>query len=164
MHICRLPKGLNKTTLRMTLFQFYLWAVPHAHAYNNADWETVHHPLFLNTSTFFGILHYSFARSWSYQEERPKKKKTSWEDSLLSLTWLGERVWAWGPTWNDGNSVLFPGDHTDVLLHSWRNEALEDSHVAPHGPLISHTNRVWLPEHYMWTKIGSRFNSLIIQF
>ncbi len=50
-------------------------------------------------------------------------------------------------TWNDGDSVLLPGHHTDVLLHSRGDEALEDGHVAPHGPLVRHANCVRFPEH-----------------
>lgn len=51
-------------------------------------------------------------------------------------------------TWNNGDCVLLPGHHTNVLLDSRGDEALEHGDITPHGALVSHTDRVWLPEHW----------------
>lgn len=61
----------------------------------------------------------------------------------------------WGPTWSYGNSVSFPGYNADVLLHGSRDEALENSYVAPQWALIRHPHSIGLPENYANTQIVS---------
>lgn len=51
-------------------------------------------------------------------------------------------------TWDNGDGVFLPGHHADVLLDNRGDEALEDSDITPHGALVSHTDRVRLPEHW----------------
>lgn len=78
----------------------------------------------------------------------PKCMKTTYFKSAVTLN--SPTVRGMSLTWDDGDSVLLPGHHTDVLLHSRGDEALEDGHVAPHGPLVRHANRVRFPEHCSW--------------
>lgn len=56
-------------------------------------------------------------------------------------------------TWDDGDGVFLPGHHADVLLDNRGDEALEDSDITPHGALVSHTDRIRLPEHWREKKI-----------